>query len=165
MGGKKMERTVQDIDREIAALEAKYTEVEGTQTEVYTRIVGYFRSDANWNKGKREEYNYRKTFSLNDNQIKQRNKSKNNYKSYTVYIGCFECRVRYRHRIQNQREINRNLICEKILILYRIKKGECRNSESQSHNYSEYRFSGNKRISDIEAKCGDFKQMIFSCIS
>ena len=67
-----MERTVQDIDREIAALEAKYKEVEGTQTEVYTRIVGYFRSVANWNKGKREEYNYRKTFSLNDNQIKQR---------------------------------------------------------------------------------------------
>ncbi len=67
-----MERTVQDIDREIAALEAKYNEVEGTQTEVYTRIVGYFRSVANWNKGKREEYNYRKTFELNDKQIKQR---------------------------------------------------------------------------------------------
>ena len=67
-----MERTVQDIDREIAALDAKYNEVEGTQTEVYTRIVGYFRSVANWNKGKREEYNYRKTFELNDKQIKQR---------------------------------------------------------------------------------------------
>ena len=67
-----MERTVQDIDKEIAALEAKYNEVEGTQTEVYTRIVGYFRSVANWNKGKRKEYNYRKTFELNDKQIKQR---------------------------------------------------------------------------------------------
>lgn len=36
--------------------------VEGTPTEVYTRIVGYYRSLKNWNRGKRSEYNERQTF-------------------------------------------------------------------------------------------------------
>jgi ribonucleoside-triphosphate reductase len=36
--------------------------VEGTPTEVYSRIVGYYRSVRNWNKGKREEYKERKLF-------------------------------------------------------------------------------------------------------
>jgi len=31
----------------------------GTETEVYTKIVGYYRNLKNWNKGKREEYKYR----------------------------------------------------------------------------------------------------------
>lgn len=33
-------------------------------TEVYSRIVGYFRSVRLWNKGKKEEFNQRKTFDL-----------------------------------------------------------------------------------------------------
>jgi ribonucleoside-triphosphate reductase len=36
--------------------------VEGTPTECYSRIVGYYRSVRNWNKGKREEYKERKLF-------------------------------------------------------------------------------------------------------
>ena len=32
------------------------------KTEVYSRIVGYFRPIANWNEGKAEEFRTRKTF-------------------------------------------------------------------------------------------------------
>ncbi len=51
------------IDLEIDRLKEKLDHVEGTKTEVYTRIVGYYRSVANWNKGKREEYGHRRLFS------------------------------------------------------------------------------------------------------
>jgi hypothetical protein len=34
----------------------------GAKTEVYSRVVGYFRPVASWNKGKREEFKDRKTF-------------------------------------------------------------------------------------------------------
>jgi len=34
----------------------------GKPTEVYSRIVGYFRPVQNWNAGKQEEFKYRKTF-------------------------------------------------------------------------------------------------------
>ena len=36
----------------------------GQPTEVYSRIVGYFRSVKLWNKGKRQEFEERKTFEL-----------------------------------------------------------------------------------------------------
>ena len=53
----------QTIDKEIAALKEELANVTGTPTEVYTRIVGYYRSVNNWNKGKREEYNIRTEYS------------------------------------------------------------------------------------------------------
>jgi len=64
-------KTVRQIDREIAALQEQMSSVEGTKTEVYTRIVGYYRSVANWNKGKREEYNHRRLFSEPEDMIKR----------------------------------------------------------------------------------------------
>lgn len=57
-------RTIAEIDREISALEEKLEHVEGRSTEVYTRIVGYYRSLRNWNRGKREEYSDRLLFDL-----------------------------------------------------------------------------------------------------
>ncbi len=57
-----MERFINEIDGEIASLEAQLLTVKGTDTEVYTRIVGYHRALSNWNKGKREEYNHRVCF-------------------------------------------------------------------------------------------------------
>jgi len=56
-------RTVETIDAEIAQLKTRLAETQGTETEVYTRIVGYYRSLRNWNKGKREEYRHRVVFS------------------------------------------------------------------------------------------------------
>lgn len=55
-------RTVADIDTEIADLRRQLAENRGTETEIYTRIVGYYRSLSNWNKGKRDEYNIRRPF-------------------------------------------------------------------------------------------------------
>jgi thiol-disulfide isomerase/thioredoxin len=53
---------LEEIDRELSRLRQEYETVRGTETEVYTRIVGYYRSVKNWNKGKREEYRHRVTF-------------------------------------------------------------------------------------------------------
>lgn len=33
-------------------------------TEIYSRIVGYFRPVSNWNEGKREEFKERREFKL-----------------------------------------------------------------------------------------------------
>ena len=55
--------TSTDIETRIAALEDALATPGHYPTEIYTRIVGYYRSLANWNAGKREEYDHRKTFS------------------------------------------------------------------------------------------------------
>lgn len=55
---------IRDIEKRIAELKGELAEVHGTQTEVYTRIVGYYRSVKNWNAGKREEYGQRKLFEV-----------------------------------------------------------------------------------------------------
>jgi hypothetical protein len=57
-------KTVAELKSEILRLEEELGRVEGTKTEVYTRIVGYYRSVKNWNKGKREEYRLRDTFAV-----------------------------------------------------------------------------------------------------
>ena len=56
-------KTKQQISREIEDLKHELKSLKGTKTEVYTRIVGYYRSVKNWNKGKREEFDHRITFS------------------------------------------------------------------------------------------------------
>jgi ribonucleoside-triphosphate reductase len=48
----------------IKTLERQMLEVKGEPTEVYSRIVGYFRPISNWNNGKSEEYGNRKTYSV-----------------------------------------------------------------------------------------------------
>ncbi len=61
-------RTVSQIDAEIAQAEEDLRNVRGTETEVYARIVGYYRSVRNWNKGKRDEYDIRKQFVWNSDE-------------------------------------------------------------------------------------------------
>ena len=51
------------IDAQIGALKEELGRVHGRKTEVYSRIVGYYRSVNNWNRGKREEYRYRRTYA------------------------------------------------------------------------------------------------------
>ena len=60
-------RTLAEIEADIAATTEALAHVRGSETEVYARIVGYYRAVRNWNKGKREEYNHRKMFALADN--------------------------------------------------------------------------------------------------
>lgn len=55
-------RKVAEIEADIAKVKAEMANVRGTTTEVYARIVGYYRSVRNWNPGKREEYAQRKLF-------------------------------------------------------------------------------------------------------
>ena len=43
---------------------AALADVHGTETEVYARIVGYYRAVKHWNKGKRDEFDMRKMFTL-----------------------------------------------------------------------------------------------------
>jgi ribonucleoside-triphosphate reductase len=38
----------------------------GGKCEVYSRVCGYFRPVSNWNKGKKEEFKDRKTYSVGD---------------------------------------------------------------------------------------------------
>ncbi|PKL25603.1 MAG: thiol reductase thioredoxin [Spirochaetae bacterium HGW-Spirochaetae-3] len=55
---------IESKEARLAQLKAELLTVEGTPTEVYSRIVGYYRSVRNWNAGKREEFGKRKEFSF-----------------------------------------------------------------------------------------------------
>jgi ribonucleoside-triphosphate reductase len=57
-------RTLEEVDRDLAAARETLLSGEGTPAEVYSRIVGYYRSVRNWNRGKREEYSERKLFDV-----------------------------------------------------------------------------------------------------
>ena len=70
----KTARTLADVEADIARTKEALANVKGTETEVYARIVGYYRSVRNWNKGKRDEYNHRKLF-VYDNTDRSKNSS------------------------------------------------------------------------------------------
>jgi ribonucleoside-triphosphate reductase len=55
-------RNLEAIESELAQAREALSSVKGTPAEVYSRIVGYYRSVRNWNKGKREEYGQRQMF-------------------------------------------------------------------------------------------------------
>ncbi|OGI08405.1 MAG: hypothetical protein A2Y40_04710 [Candidatus Margulisbacteria bacterium GWF2_35_9] len=57
------------IKAKIEELKKELKEVKGTATEVYTRIVGYYRPVQNWNKGKAEEYVDREAFNIHEQAI------------------------------------------------------------------------------------------------
>ena len=57
-------RTLAQIEAEIAETKAALNDVHGTETEVYARIVGYYRAVKHWNRGKRDEFDQRKMFTL-----------------------------------------------------------------------------------------------------
>ncbi len=62
-------KKLHEINEEIKNLEAKLVQVKGRATEVYSRIVGYYRSVNNWNQGKRAEFGERRTFDMPDEPI------------------------------------------------------------------------------------------------
>lgn len=57
-------RTIEQLDAEIAERRRQLETVTGTPTEIYSRIVGYYRSLKNWNSGKREEFRARTTYDV-----------------------------------------------------------------------------------------------------
>jgi len=58
-----LNKRLKEIEQEIESLKNSMSLVEGSETEVYSRIVGYYRSVRNWNHGKKEEYKVRVPFS------------------------------------------------------------------------------------------------------
>lgn len=61
-------RTLEQIEAEIEATKAELQNVHGSETEVYARIVGYYRAVKHWNNGKRDEFYQRKMFTLEDSK-------------------------------------------------------------------------------------------------
>ena len=59
-------RNLEVIENDLAAARETLSQVEGTPAEVYSRIVGYYRSVRNWNRGKREEYGERRLYNINE---------------------------------------------------------------------------------------------------
>ncbi len=57
-------RSLDQVNAEIAQVQQELADVHGTKTEVYARIVGYYRAVRNWNKGKSDEFKLRKMFTL-----------------------------------------------------------------------------------------------------
>ncbi len=67
---------IKAIDEEILSLKKEMELVEGMETEVYSRIVGYYRSVRNWNLGKRGEFKVRVPFStITGRDIKEVNQT------------------------------------------------------------------------------------------
>ncbi|MDR0639491.1 MAG: anaerobic ribonucleoside-triphosphate reductase [Spirochaetaceae bacterium] len=51
------------IEKDLRETREALANAEGRSAEVYSRIVGYYRSVRNWNNGKREEFGNRKMFA------------------------------------------------------------------------------------------------------
>ena len=62
-------RNLEAIESDLAAAREALLSVEGTPTEVYSRIVGYYRSVRNWNRGKREEYGERLLYHIGNDGL------------------------------------------------------------------------------------------------
>ncbi|MDR2097779.1 MAG: hypothetical protein LBP37_04585 [Spirochaetaceae bacterium] len=57
-------RKLEEIEKDLEQAREELSRVEGAPAEVYSRIVGYYRSVRNWNKGKREEYGERRLYDI-----------------------------------------------------------------------------------------------------
>ncbi len=67
--------TMNQINSRLEELKHEKTKIKGLETEVYARIVGYYRSVRNWNKGKKEEYGKRVNYSEKSNDLTSTTKS------------------------------------------------------------------------------------------
>jgi ribonucleoside-triphosphate reductase len=56
--------TNDEILKRISELEEQLKNVKGTETLVYSRIVGFFSPTAQWNKGKLSEWGDRVTYDI-----------------------------------------------------------------------------------------------------
>lgn len=53
-----------EIKQKIDELKTELKNCKGEPCEVFSRVVGYMRPVQNWNKGKKEEYEMRKTYKI-----------------------------------------------------------------------------------------------------
>lgn len=61
-------RTLAQIDAELAERREALAQVRGRETEIYSRIVGYYRSLRNWNHGKKAEFVERLTYAAEESR-------------------------------------------------------------------------------------------------
>jgi ribonucleoside-triphosphate reductase len=80
-------RNLEAIETDLAAAREALSGVQGTPAEVYSRIVGYYRSVRNWNKGKREEYGQRVMFLPDSTLLASCMPSKTGEQSFGVNNG------------------------------------------------------------------------------
>jgi glutaredoxin-related protein len=57
-----------EIENKIEELKGELQCIKGEDTEVYARIVGYYRPVNNWNKGKKDEFFQRLHFECDENK-------------------------------------------------------------------------------------------------
>ena len=57
-------RKLEEIEKDLEQAREELSNLKGAPAEVYSRIVGYYRSVRNWNKGKREEYSDRRLYDM-----------------------------------------------------------------------------------------------------
>ena len=76
----------------------------GNETEVYSRITGYYRPVKNWNEGKSQEYKDRKLYDVGESFVKKDDKTFE--ESYTL-----------ENQKQNQSNIDINLKSQKLLFV------------------------------------------------
>jgi len=62
-------RNLEVIEKDLATAREALSSVKGTPAEVYSRIVGYYRSVRNWNLGKREEYGERRLYRIKNERL------------------------------------------------------------------------------------------------
>lgn len=60
----KKENEVENTKVRESVSEKTVVKVKKIPTEIYSRVVGYYRPVSNWNEGKREEFKDRKEFRL-----------------------------------------------------------------------------------------------------
>lgn len=54
----------EEIEQKLEEARTDLQNVHGEKCEVYSRVVGYLRPVQAWNKGKKEEYDLRKTYNV-----------------------------------------------------------------------------------------------------
>ncbi len=54
----------EELMKKIQELKQELENVKGTPTEIYSRVVGYYRPVQQWNDGKQEEFKERKVFKV-----------------------------------------------------------------------------------------------------
>lgn len=73
-----------DLNKQIAAVQKQLDEARGTACEVYSRISGYYRAVQRWNVGKAQEFKDRKCFDLPN---EEQNKALEQRKKPTCRVG------------------------------------------------------------------------------
>ena len=59
-----MNKRIEEINNKILKLKQEQENIKGTECEIWSRIVGYYRNIKHWNEGKSEEYKQRKNFKI-----------------------------------------------------------------------------------------------------